>query len=76
MLTPFADEKGKKKMFLIAIALCIVGLLGNISTKIVKNCQHCMEGIYISSLITCSREEVLRFVESAGFVRTPSKKAM
>lgn len=25
-LTPFADSKGKKKMFLIAIALCIIGI--------------------------------------------------
>jgi MFS family permease len=25
-LTPFADSKGKKKMFLIALALCIVGV--------------------------------------------------
>ena len=29
VLTPFADEKGKKKVFLIAIALCIFGLLSN-----------------------------------------------
>lgn len=26
-LVPFADSKGKKKMFLIAISLCIIGLL-------------------------------------------------
>ena len=32
VLTPFADEKGNKKVFLIAIGICILGLLRKFST--------------------------------------------